>query len=253
MSLGDIALPLLFTFLAGASTVFGGLIVLAVRSPSNTFLAFTLGASAGVMLMVSFVELLGRAIEDVGFVPANIAFFAGIAVIFAIDLLVPHHFMEDRNVEPNENSRLLRTGTLVALGIAVHNFPEGMVVFFASLESLRLGGVLAIAIAIHNIPEGIAVAMPIYHATGNRTRAVLYAGLSGMAEPLGALIAALFLLPLLTEEAMGYVLAFVGGIMVFISLDELLPAAHRYGEEHWVILGILLGMLVMAVSLALLV
>ena len=250
---GDLALPLLLTLLAGASTGLGGLIVLAVRAPSNSFLSFTLGASAGVMILVSFVELLGRGITDLGFVAANLAFFAGMLAIFAVDLLVPHRFMEDKHGAAREEGRLLRTGTLVALGLAVHNFPEGMVVFVSTLESLSLGAVLAIAIAIHNVPEGIAVAVPIYHATGNRARAVLYATLSGLAEPLGALIGAFVLLPLVSAGALSYALPFVAGIMVFISLDELLPSAHRYGEEHWVILGILVGMMVMAASLALLV
>lgn len=251
MSLSDLALPLALTLLAGASTILGGLIVLVLRSPSNTFLSFMLGASAGVMIMVSFVELLQRAIADVGFVPANLAFFAGTAAMFAIDTLVPHQFMGEGHDEGPGSSALIRTGTLVALGLAVHNFPEGMVVFVSSVESIRLGVVLAVAIAIHNIPEGIAVALPIFHATGNKLRAIVYAGGSGLAEPVGALIAALVLYPWLSAGMMAYVLAFVAGIMVFISLDELLPTAHRYGSEHWVIIGILGGMAVMAVSLAL--
>jgi zinc transporter, ZIP family len=241
--LADIALPLFLTFLAGLSTLLGGLIVLVVRKPSNTFLAFTLGASAGVMIYISFVELLQQSIEDVGFIQANLAFLLGIGAIFAIDSLVPHRFMnEGHDQQAPGQSQLFRTGTLVALGLAVHNFPEGMIVFLSALQSIELGAVIALAVAIHNIPEGIAVAMPIYHATGNKAKAVAYAGFSGMAEPVGALVGALILLPWLTEELMGYVLAFVAGIMIFISLDELLPTAHRYGAEHWVIMGIVAGM-----------
>jgi ZIP family zinc transporter len=252
LSLDALVVPFLLTSVAGLSTGLGALVVLALRTPSNSFLAFTLGASAGVMLLVSFVELLGRAIADVGFAAANVAFFAGMLAIFLVDVLVPHHFMEDKHGGADRESRLYRTGMLVALGLAVHNFPEGMIVFVSSLESVSLGLVLTVAIAIHNVPEGIAVAVPVYHATRSKARAVSYAALSGLAEPLGALIGALFLLPLLSPATMAYVLAFVGGIMVFISLDELLPSAHRYGDEHWVILGILAGMMLMSASLGLL-
>ncbi len=252
MPVGDLVLPLLLTLLAGAATGLGGLVVYAVRVPSSAFLGFTLGASAGVMILVSFVELLGRAIANVGFVAANVAFFVGMLAIFAVDVLVPHRFMDERHDGSVGNGRLLRTGVLVALGLAIHNFPEGMVVFVTSLQALNLGLVLTLAIAIHNIPEGIAVAVPLYQATGNRPRAVAYAFLSGLAEPLGAAVGALLLLPVLATGVMSYVLPFVGGIMVFISLDELLPAAHRYGEEHWVIMGLLVGMMIMAISLGLL-
>lgn len=252
MAPSDLAIPLLLTAVAGLSTMLGALVVLALREPSNSFLAFTLGASAGVMILVSFVELLGRAILGVGFGPANLAFFVGMLAIFLIDISVPHHFMEEKQGDPAQGGRLYRTGMLVALGLAVHNFPEGMVVFLSSLESVSLGVILTIAIAIHNVPEGIAVAVPVFHATRSKARAVGYAALSGLAEPLGALIGALFLLPVLSPAVMNYALAFVGGIMVFISLDELLPAAHRFGEEHWVILGILVGMMVMSASLWLL-
>lgn len=250
--LSDLVIPFALSLLAGLSTGIGGLIVLLVRKPSYTFMGFTLGAAAGVMLFVSFVELLAKAIEDVGFVPANLAFFIGMAAIFAIDLLVPHRFMDDRHENATADSRLLKTGVLVALGMAIHNFPEGMIVFVSALESPGLGLVLAFAISIHNIPEGIAVAVPIYRATGSRLRALGLATLSGLAEPAGALVGALILLPFLTSDLMPLVLALVAGIMVFISLDELLPSAHRYGQEHWVILGMVAGMLVMAASLALL-
>lgn len=253
MSLDALAVPLLLTAVAGLSTGLGALVVLALRAPSNSFLAFTLGASAGVMLLVSFVELLGRAIAGVGFAAANVAFFAGMLTIFAIDVMVPHHFMEEKHAGAGgPEGRLYRTGMLVALGLAIHNFPEGMVVFVSSLESVSLGLVLTVAIAVHNVPEGIAVAVPVFHASRSKARAVGYAALSGLAEPLGALVGALLLFPVLSPETLAYVLAFVGGIMVFISLDELLPSAHRYGDEHWVILGILAGMMLMSASLGLL-
>ncbi len=254
--LEQLAMPLLFTSLAGLATGVGGLIILFVRQPSNTFLAFSLGISAGVMIVVSFVELLNRAIIDVGFLPASVAFYLGMLVIFAIDMLVPHTHMGDEHhhgsADAAVNKRLHRTGMLVALGMVVHNFPEGMVVLLSTMESVSLGVALTLAVAIHNIPEGIAVAVPIYHATGKRGKAIAMAVISGLSEPAGALFGAIFVVPFLPPGGMAYVLAFVAGIMVFISLDELLPSAHKYGDEHLVILGIIAGMVIMSISLALL-
>ena len=246
----SLLLPLGLTLVAGLSTCLGSLIVLAVRKPSRHFLSFMLGMATGVMILVSFVELLGVAIETVGFAPALLAFFGGMIGLFAIDALTPHFFMYEEH--KTGESRLARTGTMVALGLAIHNFPEGIAVFASALNSPDLGLVLTLAVAIHNIPEGIAVAMPIYAATGNRLKAFLASFYSGMAEPVGALIAALFLAPFLNEVVMSYVLAAVGGLMVFISLDELLPSAHKVGEEHPIILGVIVGMVIMAGSLALL-
>lgn len=250
MELSNLLLPLGLSFLAGLSTCLGALVVLAVRKPGRHFLSFMLGMATGVMVLVSFVELLGGAVTRVGFVPASLAFFGGMLVLFIVDALTPHFFLhEDHHTG---GSRLARTGTMVALGLAIHNFPEGIAVFASALSSPELGLVLTLAIAIHNIPEGIAVAMPLYAATGNRLQALRASFYSGMAEPVGALIAALFLAPFLNEAIMSYVLAAVGGVMVFISLDELLPSAHKVGDEHPIILGVIVGMMIMAASLALL-
>lgn len=250
MTPSDLLLPLLLTTFAGLSTTLGSLIVLAVRDPGRRFLSFMLGMAAGVMVLVSFVELLGSAIQEVGFVPASVAFFGGMLALFAVDALIPHQFMEERQTTGPPG--LARTGIMVALGLAIHNFPEGLAVFASALSSTELGLVLTLAIAVHNIPEGVAVAMPIYAATGSRRRAFMASFYSGMAEPVGALVGALFLLPLLSPQFLSYLLAAVGGVMVFISLDELLPSAHEFGEEHPAILGVIVGMMVMTASLALL-
>jgi ZIP family zinc transporter len=149
-------------------------------------------------------------------------------------------------------TELKKSGTLVVLALAIHNFPEGFATFGTALGDARLGLIIAIAIALHNIPEGIAVAIPVLYATGDKWRAFGLSLASGLAEPVGAVVAYLFLMPILTEEVVGGTLAFVAGIMVYISLDEILPAAHKSGHGHLVILGVGLGMLVMAVSLMLL-
>ena len=145
--------------------------------------------------------------------------------------------------------KLHRMGIFTALAITIHNFPEGLATFIAALQEPALGIAIAVAIALHNIPEGIAVSVPIYFATGSKKKAFIYSFLSGLAEPLGAIVGYLILMPFLSETLFGVVFAMVGGIMVYISFDELLPAAQKYGEHHLSIYGLVAGMAVMAVSL----
>jgi len=267
----SLAFALLLTVLAGLSTGIGSAIAFFIRTPKYSYLAALLGFSAGVMIYISFTELLGTAIRDVGFVTANMAFFIGILFIAVIDIFVPHEYKEEHpaNSQPNigeieqqekpglppqltapSKPSLMRSGALLALGIAIHNFPEGLVTFTcAAAGDVTFGVMIAVAIAIHNIPEGIAVSVPIFYATGSRRRAFTYSFLSGVAEPVGALIGYAILLPFLTPALLSSIIAFVAGIMIYISLDEILPLAHRYGKEHLVIIGMVAGMLVMAVSL----
>ncbi|MBD3286810.1 zinc transporter ZupT, partial [candidate division WOR-3 bacterium] len=222
-----------------------------VRRPGPRFLTFTLGFSAGVMILVSFVELLATGIEEIGFFWGLVAFFGGMGLMFLIDVLIPHSYKAEEHHpggKPNK-SNLHRTGMLVALGIGIHNLPEGLAAFAGALENVNLGIAIAVAIAIHNIPEGLAVSAPIYAATGSRKKAFWFSFLSGVAEPVGAGIAAIFLMPFLSPALIGTVLAAVGGIMFFISIDELVPASKEYGFDHLAIIGIIIGMVVMAASL----
>lgn len=244
---------LLLTTAAGLATTIGSLIGLAVKKPGPRFISFTLGFSAGVMILVSFVELLQQSIEDIGFLSAHAAFFAGMLCFFLIDALVPHDYIgQHDHTEKQGDSRMMRTSLLVALGIGVHNFPEGMATFVGALEDINLGIAIAVAIAIHNIPEGLAVSAPVYAATGSRKKAFLWSFLSGVSEPIGAGIAALVLLPFLTPALLGWILAGVAGIMVAISIDELVPVAKSFGAEHTPIIGVISGMVIMALSLWLL-
>lgn len=255
---GSATAALILTTVAGISTGFGSAIAYFIKKPRITYLAFALGLSAGVMIYVSFVELLPMAAEAAGEIWAVLIFFLGIVFIGAIDFLVPepenpHNYQGLAEPgAPQQDRQLMRTGLLTALAIGIHNFPEGLATFAAALSDFRLGLFIAIAIAIHNIPEGIAVSVPIYYATGSRNKAFVYSFLSGVSEPLGALIGYLILAPFLTEVVLAAVLAFIAGIMIYISLDELLPVAHRYGHGHLVIIGIVIGMAVMAVSLIML-
>lgn len=241
----------LITTLAGLSTGIGSVISLFIREFKHRYLTIMLGFSAGVMIYISFVELLGTAIETLGFARGNIWLFAGILFIFLIDALIPHNYFAERVDGTEDERNLMSAGVFTALGLAIHNFPEGIGVMFSTLADINVGLPLAVAIAVHNIPEGIAVAMPIYYATKSRKRAFLYSFGSGLFEPLGAMVGYLILAPFLTDYVLAATLAAVGGIMIFISFDELLPLSFRHGEEHVALIGVLGGMAVMAVSLAL--
>lgn len=255
-----IVFAFILTAIAGLSTGIGSLISLLAKKTNTNFLCASLGFSAGIMLYVSFMEMMPQAkieLESVfGEKQATLylilSFFAGIALINLIDFLIPKsmnpHELQDIK-DLNKKASLKRTGIVVALSIAIHNFPEGIATFTSALGSLDVAIPITVAIAIHNIPEGIAVAVPIYHATGSRKKAFWLSFSSGLAEPFGALIAYFFLLQFWTPVMNGIILAIVSGIMVFISLDELLPSAEKYGKHHVSIMGLVLGMLVMAFSL----
>ncbi|MDL2223434.1 zinc transporter ZupT [Bacteroidales bacterium OttesenSCG-928-M11] len=259
----QIVFAFILTAIAGLSTGIGSLIALLAKRTDTRFLSISLGFSAGIMIYVSFMEMMPQASEQLSLIYGDkqgmlyliIAFFVGIAFINLIDFLIPESINphEAHTVEEMEQkSHLKRTGILVAISIAIHNFPEGIATFTSALSSLDVAIPITVAIAIHNIPEGIAVAVPIHHATGSRKKAFWYSFLSGLAEPMGALVAYLFLMQFWTPTLNGLVLASVAGIMVFISLDELLPSAEKYGKHHLSITGVVLGMFVMALSLYLL-
>lgn len=264
------------TVFAGLSTGIGSALAFFAKRTNPKFLSLSLGFSAGVMIYVSFMEIMVKAKDalqaDMGEVAGTwavvISFFGGIALIALIDKLVPSyenphemHRIEDmipENIEDSEGleseqgkRKLFRMGTMAALAIGIHNFPEGLATFTAALSDPNLGVAIAVAIAIHNIPEGIAVSVPIYYATGDKKKAFKYSFLSGLAEPIGATVGFLLLMPFMSETVFGVIFAGVAGIMVFISLDELLPAAEEYGEHHLSIYGLVSGMAVMALSLLL--
>lgn len=256
------------TLFAGLATGIGSLLAFFTSHTNKKFLSVTLGFSAGVMIYVSMIEIFVKAkealIHSMGIVPGNWltagGFFFGMLVIAGIDKFIPKQSNphELRTVEDmaapdgvDKQPDLLKMGTFTALAIGIHNFPEGIATFTSALQDPKLGIAIALAIAIHNIPEGIAVSVPVYFATGDKKRAFKLSFLSGLSEPIGALAAYLFLMPFLNEVMFGIIFAAVAGIMVFISLDELLPAAKRYDEAHLSIYGLIGGMAVMALSLLL--
>lgn len=268
MELNNILIAFGLTLFAGLSTGIGSALAFFTKHTNKVALSIALGFSAGVMIYVSFVEILSEAFsrltesngELLGSWITVGAFFGGVIVIGIIDRLIPSyenpheiHTVEEmgKHVHKYECKRLKRMGFFVALAIAIHNFPEGFATFATAVVDLKIGVAIAVAIAIHNIPEGIAVSFPIYCATNSKRKAFKYSFLSGLAEPLGALVGYFFICQNMSMECLGIILAAVAGIMVFISLDELLPAAREYGHPHLAIYGLFVGMAVMAVSLLL--
>ncbi|EAH6026727.1 zinc transporter ZupT [Campylobacter jejuni] len=283
----QIFIAMLLTLFAGFSTAIGSIIAFFSRKDDLRVLSLGLGFSAGVMIYISFMEILPTALKDFknhydshwAELLGLACFFGGILMSLLIDKLIPedvnpHEPKEDLSelkicplpqkgqnppkFHPGEklhqiNTKALkRTGIFTALAIAIHNFPEGFATFISSLDNLTLGIAIAIAVAIHNIPEGLAVSLPIYHATGDKKKAFIYSALSGFAEPLGAFVGALILLPFIGDLTLAISFAVIAGIMVFISLDELLPAAKTYDKAHDSLYGLIAGMAIMALSLNLL-
>ncbi|MBX1907974.1 zinc transporter ZupT [Campylobacter jejuni] len=283
----QIFIAMLLTLFAGFSTAIGSIIAFFSRKDDLRVLSLGLGFSAGVMIYISFMEILPTALKDFknhydshwAELLGLACFFGGILISLLIDKLIPedvnpHEPKEDLSelkicplpqkgqnppkFHPGEklhqiNTKALkRTGIFTALAIAIHNFPEGFATFISSLDNLTLGIAIAIAVAIHNIPEGLAVSLPIYHATGDKKKAFIYSALSGFAEPLGAFVGALILLPFIGDLTLAISFAVIAGIMVFISLDELLPAAKTYDKAHDSLYGLIAGMAIMDLSLNLL-
>ncbi|MBR4927858.1 MAG: zinc transporter ZupT, partial [Alphaproteobacteria bacterium] len=247
----------LLTTIAGLSTGIGALLAFVSKKENASFLSVSMGFSAGVMIYVSFMELLPTSqslleTTEYGQWLSLGLFFLGVGFIGLIDGMIPEyenphdffHTIQDMKGKKWKLS-LLRMGLLSALVITIHNFPEGFATFISVLNNPITGMGIVLAIALHNIPEGIAVSVPIFYATGNRLKAFWYSFLSGLSEPLGALVGYFFIYPFLNDAVMGGVFSFVAGIMVYISLDELLPAAREYGKNHLSICGVFAGMLVM--------
>ena len=270
---------LILTLIAGSATGIGGALVLFKKKISSNFLAGALGLSAGVMIFISLAELFPEAqamIAGTGMQHGEafvlIAFFVGMGIITLIDFTIPEYenpheasglSLDARTAaigvldQTGSEKALHRLGLMSALAIAIHNFPEGIATFIGALNDPEMGAGITFAIAIHNIPEGIAVAIPIYYATKSKGKALLYATLSGLSEPVGAFlcwgIAAIFGVELTgSSPAFPLILAAVAGIMIYISLDELLPTAEKYGKHHIAIAGVVGGMAIMGISLLIL-
>lgn len=264
----EVLTALALTAAAGLSMSLGAAIAMFGSLRDGRKIAYALGLSAGVMVYLSLVELLPEAAEAFGerfgdsdgMGLAALCFFAGMGLMALIDVFLPdhgHHGAEalDEGEKSHHHSRhphrhsLARTGTVLAVAIGIHNFPEGMATFVSSLGGLSIALPIVLAVAIHNIPAGMAIAVPVLHGTGSRLKAFCYATLSGLCSVVGALAGALVLLPLWIPEVEGICLSLTAGIMVYTSFDELLPSAESYGKHHLAILGVATGMALMALGI----
>ena len=263
-------IPLVLTTMAGLSTVLGGMLTFFVKKGNLKALSVGLAFSAGVMIFLSLSEILSESREFLlqtfntkAQLITMLSFLLGCLTAFLIDYFIPEH-REDEFLSASENDneekiykqkvvskKIKRAGLLAALAIFIHNVPEGIATIFVSSQTIKMGIPIAFAIAIHNIPEGIAVALPIYQATGKKRLAIWYSFLSGMAEPLGAVLAFVVLSQFITNDFIGVLFGMVAGIMVYISLDTLLPLAREYGEDHLVLIGIISGMFFVAFGMLL--
>ena len=263
ISSDNLWLAFTLTFAAGLATAVGSLLVLFSKRPNPRLLAFGLAFAGGAMVYVSLSEILNKSISSfaqaygdrLGYTYGTLWFLGGVLLVVVIDHLVPNPHdsldKQDPAFHDHSHTQIRRVGLLSAIAITAHNFPEGLATFFATLESPSVGLPLAFAIAIHNIPEGIAIAVPVYLATGRKSYAFGASLLSGLAEPVGAAIGYFLLADALSPATFGAVFGLIAGIMVFLALDELLPAAKRYAQGHETVYGLVIGMATIAVSLVL--
>jgi len=261
------ALAIFLTLIAGMSTVVGAFAAVVAEIKNRGTMAWALGISAGVMIFISFIEILPESILDLqhelsdkaGRLVGFVSFFAGCGIVALIDRILPGHSRTHCPHIPQteyheiciDNKSLKRQGIMLAIAIGIHNFPEGMATFVSSYNGLYVAIPIALAIGIHNFPIGVAIAIPIYHATGKRSKAILTALFTGLTEPLGALAGGLLLVPFWSETLGGIILSAMAGIMVYISFDELIPSAMKYGNHHQMIGGLMIGFILMALSLEL--
>lgn len=246
---------------AALSTVLGALTLFRVKAPDPRLLSFGLAFAGGAMVYVSLVEIFVKsqiAFDVVSddkhaYALATLAFFCGILIVVALDRILPnpHSGLQDSD-HAHDHKHVARVGLMAAIAITAHNFPEGMATFFATLDDPAVGAPLAAAIAIHNIPEGVSIAIPVYHATGSKKKALAACTISALAEPIGAILGYGILAPYLSQALYGWIFGIIAGVMVFLALDELLPAAKKYATGHETVYGMVAGMAALALSLVLL-
>lgn len=260
----QVLVALAFSMVGGLSTSIGALLVVLNPTPNLKMLGLLQGFAAGLMLSISFLDLAHNAMNSIGFLKGNLWFFAGVILFAFIVNFIPEPTLvpnadERKKQEDDDGSgkdlmkkhrrQVLFSGIITAVGISLHNFPEGMAVFLGSMKGLRVGLNLALAIALHNIPEGVAVALPVYFATESKWQAFKLATLSGFAEPLGVIIVAYLFPSSLNPEILEGLLGSVGGVMAFLTLHEMLPLAFDYAGQKQAVKAVFFGMAFMSASL----
>jgi ZIP family zinc transporter len=258
--MSNVAIAFTVCAFAALATVLGAAVLVRAKQPHPRLLSFGLAFAGGAMVYVSLIEIMVKSQQAFAAVLpdkeayslATIAFFCGVLLVIALDRLLPNpHEGLGGDECGHDHRHAARVGLMAAIAITAHNFPEGMATFFATLDDPAVGAPLAAAIAIHNIPEGVSIAIPVYFATQSKMKAVLACAISAIAEPLGAGIGYLVLQPFLTQAVYGWVFGIIAGVMVFLALDELLPAAKRYAQGHETVYGMVSGMAALALSLVL--
>ena len=262
--MNHVAIAFLVTLIAGLFTSVGSCLSFLIKRTNTKLLSLLLGFAAGVMIYLSMMEILIEGMDTLstiygtkqGIFYGILSFVGGMAIIALINKIIPHnenHHIGGENTKTNDNlegrQKLMRTGMVTAVAITIHNFPEGLAVFMSVLQDPKLAISTAFGIALHNVPVGIAISAPIYYATGNKKKAFMYSFVSGLSAPLGGVVGYLLLMPIMNDTIVGILFGIVAGIMVFVSLDELLPAAREYEETRTSIFGLIIGMFVMAIIL----
>ncbi|XP_051118928.1 zinc transporter ZTP29 [Andrographis paniculata] len=260
----QVLVALALSLVGGFSTSIGALLVVVNRSPNLRMLGLLQGFAAGLMLSISFLDLAHNAINSIGFLKGNLWFFAGVVFFAVVANFIPEPTLAPvpdskskkrngdeggKDIMKKRRRQVLFSGIVTAIGISLHNFPEGMAVFLGSIKGIRVGLNLALAIALHNIPEGVAVALPVYFATQSKWQAFKLATLSGFAEPLGVIIVAYIFPSSLSPEILEGLLGSVGGVMAFLTLHEMLPLAFDYAGQKQAVKAVFFGMAFMSASL----
>ena len=245
---------LILSFLAGMSTLLGALVIFTTNKKSEKLVTISLGFAGGVMISVSFTELIPTANillsayagEKMGVVLGVVFLLVGVLLAALLDKFVPH--IEETDGEGKKHENLFRVGFVSTLAIGLHNFPEGIATFMAAYEDVTLGISIALAITMHNIPEGISVAMPIYFATGSKMKAFKYTFLSGIAEPIGALLAFFILKPYINDLTLGMLFGVISGIMLYIAIEELIPSSRQYHYTKEALISTFAGIILMPLT-----
>lgn len=232
--------------LAGFSTLIGFLFIF-VKKDLNRVVSSALGFASGVMFTISIVDLLPNSylliIQKYSIIYSIFLSLTGFLIGIILSSIV------DKKIENKSNNsiKLYKLGLITMLVIIIHNIPEGIATYITTTNNSKLGIVLTLAIALHNIPEGISISIPIYYSTNSKFKSFIYTLISGISEPLGALICYLFLYKYISNTILGVIYACIAGMMINISINELYNEAKKYNKKN-TILFVLIGSIIMIIN-----
>jgi len=244
----DFILAIVLITIAGLSTLIGSLLVFASKNKSHKKLGFLLGMASGIMLCICIKELLPEAqktLTDLYDYPISSiiligSLFFGLGLSFVLDRAIHHH---DEEQEQDEHCHMCNLGITTAITMALHKFPEGIAIFVAIYDNYLMAIPLALAIAIHHVPEGMIISAPIYYATGDKKKALIYSLASGLVLPVSGLLGFIFLIPILTNLVEAILLGITSSIMFYITFKEIMPSAIKYSNIRTTVFAIILGII----------